>query len=123
MSLKLNNFKQQEGIYVEVIQLNSSNCDDVYNYLKSLYNTTEIYKTYLDKYNKNKFFFTIYFPSYCGTIKIHNEDFLIKYTESKDISFLVLNKIQFNKRYISTVTIEKKDEVILPYNAWNHIKG
>lgn len=87
---------QNGSIKVEVIQMTNDNVSDIVKWVSKP--NIQVHRSIV----RNIEIITIDIPGYAGVQHLRYKDFLIKYTNDKDISFLVVSEKQFHQRYESS---------------------
>lgn len=97
----MTNAKQNGNVNVEAIQMLTNNVSAIVEFLGNP--NTEVVRTKLSY--KNMEIVTVMVPCYNIKTPLRHKDYVIKYTEGKDISFIVISEDQYKRRY-ETITSE-----------------
>lgn len=105
---------QNGTVKVEAVQMMNDNVDEIVQWIGK---NVEVHRTKTSL--KNITIVTIDVPGYAGVQHLRYKDFLVKYTNGKDISFLVLSVAQFHQRYeSSSASNVTTSNSTYNYNPW-----
>lgn len=105
---------QNGSVKVEAVQMMNENVDEI---VKWIGKNVEVHRT--KTHMKDITIITVDVPGYAGVQHLRYKDFLVKYTNGKDVSFLVLSAAQFHQRYeSSTPASTTSTSYTYNYNPW-----
>lgn len=100
---------QNATVKVEAVQMTNDNVSEIVKWIGKP--NIQVHNTKIQLKDIN--IITIEIPGYAGTQHLRYKDFLIKYTNDNEVSYLVLSEKQFHQRFESSSLTETKN--------YNHI--